>query len=87
MVVMAARCIVATSDNRGCPCHQSCPMVVAFLCYYITFFSIIQSTFLLSLKVTGPGGSLSILLPLRHTGETPIGLCPGRRNCDRCRKL
>ncbi len=46
---------------------------------YTVVSNIIQCIFRLPLEVDGPGGSLSKLLLLRHTGETPVGECPGRQ--------
>jgi hypothetical protein len=34
---------------------------------------------MLSFEVMGPGGSLSMLLLLCHTGKMPVGECPGGR--------
>jgi hypothetical protein len=65
-MVAAARQIVATSENRGRPYRQSHPMTVAPYSSNTTGSHITQYTFMLSLEVMGPGGSLSMLLLLRH---------------------
>jgi hypothetical protein len=50
-----------TSDKGGHPCHQSRHKVVVFLFLFILLYSF-QYTFILSLEVMGPGGSLSTAL-------------------------
>jgi hypothetical protein len=42
---------------------------------------------MLSLEVVGPGGSLSMLLLLHHSGEMPVGECPGRQQWRRQQKV
>jgi hypothetical protein len=78
-VATAARQIVVTSKDRGHPCCQSRPFVIPALKNLYTTLYTNQYTFMLSLEVVDPGGSLSMLQLLCHGGETPVRESPGKR--------
>jgi hypothetical protein len=40
-------------------------------------YGVVQTTFMLSLEVMGPGDSLSMLLMRCHNSGMPVGECPG----------
>ncbi len=81
---MAARLTIATSEDRGCPCRQSHHMTVPSYCKsnYTTESHILHYTVMLPLEVVGPGGSLSMLLLLCHTGKTSIESVLRGGQCD-----
>ncbi len=80
-MVIAARCIVKTSDKGGC---HGASLAIRHGFSYSTYSSLISSAhmFMLPLEAMGPGGSLSTSLATTFNGETPVVECPGRRHGD-----
>jgi hypothetical protein len=70
MVAMAVRQIFVISEDGGRPYCQSRPCMTSTLKTFTRYFKQNQYTDMLSLQVVGPGGSLSMLLLLRHSGAS-----------------